>query len=362
MKAIVVKPGEANSIHMRDMPDPQLAPDQIAVRMLRVGLCGTDAEINQGLYGKPPDGSEFLVLGHENLGRVEQVGRKARLAGFAGGDLVVATVRRPCGICPQCKAGENDMCSSGRYTERGIMRRHGYMAEYYTEQPRFLNKIPRTIRDFAVLLEPMSIVEKGIDEVFFIQRRVKAWTPVFAMVLGAGPVGLLAAAVLRARGVAATVVGREPDTDPRAHIAKQLGAGFMSVANRALRDLPKDTGYPDIVVEATGSAKVVFDAMEILAPNGALCLLSVTGGQTMNPEPIDRINQRLVLGNQVVVGSVNANPRHFRMGVKHFAAIERKWPGVLSQLLTDPIPWADYKKWFDHRGGDIKATLEIGAA
>jgi threonine dehydrogenase-like Zn-dependent dehydrogenase len=333
---------------------------QVAVRMIRVGLCGTDAEINQGLYGQPPDGSEFLILGHENLGRIEDVGRRAKAAGFKPGDLVVATVRRPCGVCPQCKSGENDMCSSGRYTERGIMRRHGFMAEYYTEQPQFLNRIPKTLQDVAVLLEPMSIVEKGIDEVFLIQRRLKVWTPALAMVLGAGPVGLLAAAVLRARRIAVIVVGREPETDPRAHIARQLGATFISVANRALTDLPKDTGYPDVVVEATGSAKVVFDAMELLAPNGVLCLLSVTGGQTMNPEPIDAINQRLVLGNQVVVGSVNANPRHFKMGVKDFAAIERQWPGVLSQLLTDRIPWAEHKKWFDHRGGDITATLEIG--
>jgi threonine dehydrogenase-like Zn-dependent dehydrogenase len=362
MRAIVVTPGLANSIHMRDVADPKLQADQIAVKMIRAGLCGTDAEINQGLYGKAPEGSDFLILGHENFGRVEEIGRKAKTAGFKVGDLVVSTVRRPCGICPQCKAGENDMCSSGQYTERGIMRRHGFMAEYYTEQPRFLNRIPKAIRDFAVLLEPMSIVEKGIDEVFVIQRRLKVWKPSLAMVLGAGPVGLLASAVLRARGVATAVVGREADSDPRAHIAKQLGATYVSVAARPLTDLPKETGYPDIVVEATGSAKVVFDAMELLAPNGVLCLLSVTGGQTMNPEPIDLINQRLVLGNQVVVGSVNANPRHFKMGVKDFAAIDRTWPGVLSQLLTDRIPWIDHKKWFDHRGSDIKATLEIGAS
>ena len=359
MKAIVVKPGQADTVHMRDMPDPDMAADRVAVRMIRVGLCGTDAEINQGLYGKPPAGSEFLILGHENLGVVEDVGRRARSAGVKSGDLVVATVRRPCGICPQCNAGENDMCSSGQYTERGIMRRHGFMAEYYTEEPRFLNRIPKAIRDFAVLLEPMSVVEKGIDEAFLIQRRMKVWDPRLAMVLGAGPVGLLATSVLRARGLRTAVVGREPVTDLRARIAKQLGAEYISVANRQLTDLPKDTGYPDIVVEATGSAKVVFDAMELLAPNGVLSLLSVTGGQTMNPEPIDLINQRLVLGNQVVVGSVNANPRHFKMGVRDFGRIDRQWPGVLPQLLTDRIPWADHKQWFDHRGGDIKATLEI---
>src|SRR6516165_10762058 len=149
MKAIVVKPGVKDSIHMRDMPDPKMRPDEVAVKMIRVGLCGTDAEINHGVYGKAPEGNEFLILGHENLGVVEDVGKKVK--GWKPGDLVVATVRRPCGICPQCKAGENDMCSSGKYTVRGIMRRHGYMCEFYTEKPLFLNKIPKEIRDFAVL-------------------------------------------------------------------------------------------------------------------------------------------------------------------------------------------------------------------
>jgi threonine dehydrogenase-like Zn-dependent dehydrogenase len=357
MKAIVVKPGEKDSIHMRDMPDPKLKPDQVVVKMIRVGLCGTDAEINHGLYGKAPEGDEFLILGHENLGVVEEVGKK--VTGWKPGDLVVATVRRPCGKCPQCKAGENDMCSSGLYTERGIMRRHGYMAQYYVESPTFLNKIPKDIRDFAVLLEPMSVVEKGIDHTFLLQNRLKAWTPKFAMVLGAGPIGLLAAAVLRVRGLRTVVVGREAPTDFRAQIAKSLGAEYLSVANKTLTDVPKETGFPDIVIEATGVSRVVFDAMEILSSNGVLCLLSVTGGDTMNPEPIDLINQRLVLGNQVVFGSVNANPRHFKMGVKDFVTINKKWPGVMSRLLTDRIPWENHKKWFTERGSGIKSTLEI---
>jgi threonine dehydrogenase-like Zn-dependent dehydrogenase len=357
MKAIVVKPGEKDSIHMRDMPDPKMKPDQVAVKMIRVGLCGTDAEINHGLYGKAPEGDEFLILGHENLGVVQEVGKKVK--GWKPGDLVVATVRRPCGKCPQCKAGENDMCSSGQYTERGIMRRHGYMAQYYVESPTFLNKIPKEIRDFAVLLEPMSVVEKGIDHTFLLQNRLKGWKPRFGMVLGAGPIGLLAAAVLRVRGLRTVVVGRETPSDFRAQIAKSLGAEYLSVANKALPDVPKETGFPDIVIEATGVSRVVFDAMEILGPNGVLCLLSVTGGDTMNPEPTDLINQRLVLGNQVVFGSVNANPRHFKMGVKDFVTINKKWPGVMNRLLTDRIPWENHKKWFLDRGAGIKSTLEI---
>jgi len=357
MKAIVVRPATKDSIHMRDMPDPKMKPDQVAVKMLRVGLCGTDAEINHGVYGKPPEGEEFLILGHENLGVIEDVGKK--VTGWKAGDLIVSTVRRPCGMCPQCKAGENDMCSSGQYTERGIMRRHGFMAQYYVEAPAFLNRIPKEIRDFAVLLEPMSVVQKGIDHAYLLQRRLKSWTPGFAMVLGAGPIGLLAAAVLRARGLRVAVVGREEPTDLRAGLVKQLGAAYVCVANKSLPDLPGDTGYPDLVIEATGVSRVVFDAMEILGPNGVLCLLSVTAGDTMNPEPIDRINQKLVLGNQVVFGSVNANPRHFKQGVKDFVTIDRKWPGVMNRLLTNRIPWEDHKKWFTERGSGIKSTLEI---
>jgi threonine dehydrogenase-like Zn-dependent dehydrogenase len=357
MKAIVVKPGEKNSIHMRDMPDPKMKPDQVAVKMLRVGLCATDAEINHGVYGQAPLGEEFLILGHENLGVVEEVGK--RVTGWKPGDLVVSTVRRPCGKCPQCKAGENDMCSSGEYTERGIMRRHGFMAQYYVEQPTFLNKIPKEIQDFAVLLEPMSVVQKGIDHAYLLQRRLTGWNPKFAMVLGAGPIGLLAASVLRVRGLRTAVVGREDASDFRAQIAKKIGAEYLPVANKALVDLPKEVGFPDLVIEATGVSRVVFDAMEIMGRNGVLCLLSVTGGDTMNEEPIDRINQKIVLGNQVVFGSVNASPRHFKQGVKDFVAINKKWPGTMNRLLTDRIPWVDHQKWFSERGSGIKSTLEI---
>jgi threonine dehydrogenase-like Zn-dependent dehydrogenase len=359
MKAIVVKPGQKDSIHMRHMPDPQLKPDLVAVKMLRVGLCGTDAEINHGIYGEAPPGEEFLILGHENLGVVEAVGKKVK--GWKAGELVVSTVRRPCGKCPQCRAGENDMCSSGDYTERGIMRRHGFMAEYYVEQPQFLNKIPKAIRDFAVLLEPMSVVQKGIDHSYLLQRRLIGWKPKFAMVLGAGPIGLLAAAVLRVRGLRTAVIGREDASDYRARIAESIGAEYVCVANRALPDVPKDVGYPELVIEATGAARVVFDAMQILGRNGVLCLLSVTGGETVQPEPIDRINQTIVLGNQVVFGSVNASPRHFAQGVKDFVAIDRRWPGVMNRFLTDRIPWTDHKKWFDRRGTGIKSTLEISS-
>jgi threonine dehydrogenase-like Zn-dependent dehydrogenase len=359
MRAIVVKPLVRDSMHMRDIPDPALQPGEIAVKMLRVGLCATDVEIDHGIYGEAPEGSEFLIIGHENFGVVEDVGR--RVKGWKPGDFVVARVRRPCGACAHCKCGENDMCTSGRYSERGIMRRHGFMSEFYVESPQFLHRIPNRVRDVAVLLEPMSVVEKGIDHAFLLQRRMNGWKPRLGLALGAGPIGLLAAAVMRVRGLRTVVVGREEPTDLRAQIAHQLGAEYLSVANRTLFDVVKAIGEPDLIMEATGSSQVVFDAMQVLSKNGVLCLLSVTSGERQNPEPTDLINQRVVLGNQVIFGSVNANARHFDAGVKDFVAIEKKWPGVLRRLLTNPIPWENHRTWFTARGRDIKATLEIGS-
>lgn len=358
MKAITVKPGQKNSIEMRDAPAPQPTQDEIKVRVIRVGLCGTDAEINEGLYGAAPPGDDYLILGHENLGVVEEV--QANASGLSKGDYVVSTVRRPCGKCAYCNQGEMDLCSSGEYTERGIKGRHGFMAEYYTESPRYLVKIPEAIRDIGVLLEPTSIVEKGIDHAYLIQRRM-SWQPKQALVLGAGPVGLLAAAVLRVRGLRAFVAGRETASDPRAQIAKDLGAEYVCVDGVELADAAKKLGALDLVIEATGVSAVAFAAMQILAPDGILCLLSVTGGQGMRTVPANVINQDLVLRNNVVFGSVNANPRHFHKGVEDFLAAEKQWPGVLQRLITDKLPWQDYSEWFSQQHGGIKTTLEISA-
>ncbi len=357
MKAVVVRPGVRESIHMTDMPDPEMGPRDVAIRTIRVGLCATDVEIDHGLYGEAPAGSEFLILGHENFGVVEAVGR--RVTGWKAGDFVVATVRRPCDACTACKAGEYDMCASGRYTERGIMRRHGFMAEYYVESPPFLHRIPRAVKECAVLLEPLAVVEKGIDHAFRLQRRMEAWKPRLGVALGAGPIGLLAAAVMRLRGLRTVVVSREDPADLRARIAAAIGAQYLSVANRTLADVVTEIGEPDLVMEATGSAPAVLDAMQILHRNGVLCLLSNTSGDRPLSMPAALVNRRLMLGNQVVFGSVNAHARHFQAGVKDLVAIERKWPGALRRLLTRQIPWQDHKQWFTNRGTDIKATLEI---
>lgn len=359
MKAITVKPGQKNSIVMRDVPQPEPKQGEAKVRVIRAGLCGTDAEINEGLYGACPPGDDYLILGHENFGVVEAInGGGENPAGLSVGDHVVSTVRRPCGKCAYCKQGEMDLCSSGDYTERGIKGRHGFMAEYYVESPRYLVKIPEEVRDVGVLLEPTSIVEKGIDHSFLIQRRM-SWQPRQALVLGAGPVGLLATAVLRVRGLSTFVAGREPSNDPRAQIGKDLGAEYLCVDGVDLGVAAKRLGPLDLVIEATGVSSVAFAAMQILAPDGILCLLSVTGGQGMRMVPANVINQDLVLRNNVVFGSVNANPKHFHKGVEDFVAAEKQWPGVLQRLITNKLPWQDYSQWFGARNAGIKTTLEI---
>ncbi|HEV2388010.1 MAG TPA: glucose 1-dehydrogenase [Candidatus Acidoferrales bacterium] len=357
MKAIAVIPGRKNSIHMQDAPDPAPAAGQALVRVLRVGLCGTDAEINDGLYGEAPAGSSFLIAGHENFGIVEAVGSQAD--GIRPGDYVVASVRRPCAECSNCRNGRADLCTSGRYTERGIKGRHGYMAERYAESPEFLFPIDPSLKDVAVLLEPFTIVEKGVTEALEIQKRLPS-PPRTALVLGAGPVGLLAAAALRIRGLDALVISREPASDPRARLAQAMGCRYESLPATPLEQLASQISPPDIMMECTGSSAAAFAAMQILAADGILCLLSVTGGDKTDLVPEARINRDLVLRNNVVFGSVNASPAHYRLGIQDMLTAEKTWPGLLGQLITERLPWTEFATWFNRRGGGIKTTLEIG--
>jgi threonine dehydrogenase-like Zn-dependent dehydrogenase len=356
MKAVAVLPGKPNSAHVRDVPEPPMSPEHVLVQTIRVGLCGTDADIVRAEYGQPPEGDDYLVLGHENFGVVLDVGKHVN--GVAKGDYVVSTVRRPCGLCFNCEHGENDFCTSGKYTERGIMRRHGFMSERYSELPQYLNRVSPEVAPIGVLLEPMSVVEKGIDQAFLIQRRIQ-WHPVQTVVLGAGPVGILATAILRNKGLPCVVVAREEEGGLQSSLVQKMGADYHAVGNGSVCDVTKTYPEIDLVIEATGSAKVVFDAMQMLSPNGVLCLLSVTGGHVDQSEPISVINQDLVLRNNVVFGSVNANPRHFRMGARDFVDIEEKWPGVLEQVITGRLPYAKFQDWFDRKVTGIKTTLEF---
>jgi threonine dehydrogenase-like Zn-dependent dehydrogenase len=259
----------------------------VLVKVLRVGVDGTDKEINAAEYGAAPDGFNFLVVGHESFGQVEEVG--PNVTELAPGDYVVAMVRRP-GFSIYDQIGLQDMTTDDTYFERGINLRHGYLAESYADNAAYLIKIPGGLKHVGVLLEPMTVVEKGIAQAYEIQRRLKVWRPRKAAVMGAGTIGLLAALVLRLRGLEVTVFSRDRKPNRNADLIELTGAKYISVQDTSILDGARQLGPFDLIFEATGFSPVVFDGMQALGKNGVLVLSSITGGDRKVEIPADRIN------------------------------------------------------------------------
>lgn len=364
MKAIAVFPGKANSVHLAEMPAPKVSDvgdgRGVLVRVLRVGVDGTDKEINAAEYGRAPEGYDFLVIGHESFGQVEAVG--PNVTGLKPGDYVVATVRRPGGSIYD-QIGTYDMTTDNTYYERGINLRHGYLAEYYVDEPAYIVKVPQGLREVGVLLEPMTVVEKGIAQAYEIQRRLRVWRPLRAAVMGAGTIGLLATLALRLRGLAVTTFALAEKPNLNAELIESIGAHYESTKNVPILEGSQEFGPFDIIFEATGFSPVVFESMQALAKNGVLVLSSVTGGDRRVEVPADKINLEFVLGNKVMVGTVNANREYFEIGVKDMAQAESEYPGWLGRLLTHPIRGLEnYKELFDKltKGkGAIKVFCEV---
>jgi glucose 1-dehydrogenase len=338
MKAIAVFPGKPGSVHLAELPKPNVGdiPNGrgVLVKILRVGVDGTDREINAAEYGAAPDGYSFLVIGHEGFGQVVDVG--AGVTEFASGDYVVATVRRP-GSSLYDLIGTNDMTTDDTYYERGINLRHGYLTEYYVDDAEFIVKVPPGLKDVAVLLEPTTVVEKGIAQAYEIQRRLRVWRPKRAAVMGAGTIGLLAALILRLRGLDVTVFGLTKKPYLNSDLIEALGARYESTADVSIADGATRFGPFDVIFEATGYAPIVFESMQALGKNGVLVLSSVTGGDHRVEVPADKINLSFVLGNKVMVGTVNANREYFEAGVKDLSHAEAQYPGWLARLLTHPV-------------------------
>jgi threonine dehydrogenase-like Zn-dependent dehydrogenase len=366
MKAVAVFPGKPGSAHLTDIPEPSLGavPDGrgVLVRILRVGLDGTDREINAGEYGAAPNGVDYLVVGHESLGLVEQVG--PAVTELMPGDYVVARVRRA-GSSVYDLIDSPDLTTDDDYFEHGISRVHGFLTERYVEEPRYLIRIPPALRDVAVLLEPLSVAEKGIVEAYEIQRRLKVWPPRRAAVLGAGTIGLLASMVLRNRGLEVTTYGLDPAPYLNSDLIHELGARYVSTKETTLLEDVAEHGAYDLVFEATGYSPIVFDAMcHTVAKNGVLILASVTGGMRRSDVPSDAINLDFVLGNKVMFGTVNAGREHFEEGVRDMAMSEANRPGWLARLLTHPIAGLDhYAEALAAlaQRGVIKTYIEINA-
>ena len=338
MKAIAVIPGRAGSIHLRDVPQPEVGAVPggrgVLVRVLRVGVDGTDKEINAAEYGAAPDGDDYLILGHESFGRVEAVGPAVR--GIAVGDYVVASVRRP-GTTLYDRIGLQDMTTDDVYYERGINLRHGYLAEYYVDDADYLIPVPRALRRVGVLLEPASVAEKAIHQAWEIQERLRVWRPARAAVLGAGTLGLLASLLLRLRGLEVVTLGLRQAPYRNADLLAEIGVPYVSTRDRSLADVSEEYGPFDYIIEGTGFSPLVFEAMSILGKNGVLAMVSISGGERTVEIPCDRINQGFVLGNKVAFGSVNASRDDFRRAVAGFAQAELAYPGWLDKLLTHPV-------------------------
>ena len=364
MKAIAVIPGKPDSAHLTEMPQPSVDDIKdgrgVLVRVLRGGVDGTDKEINAAEYGRAPEGDEFLVIGHEGFGQVEAVG--ANVTELRPGDYVVATVRRP-GTSIYDLIGTNDMTTDDTYFERGINLLHGYLSEYYVDDAEFIIKVPQGLKEVGVLLEPLAVVEKGIAQAYEIQRRLRVWRPRRAAVMGAGTIGLLAALLLRLRGLEVTTFALNQKPNINAELLEAIGARYESTKDMPVLEGAKKYGPFDLIFEATGFSPIVFDGMQAIGKNGVLVVSSITGGDRKIEVPADKINLEFVLGNKVMVGTVNANREYFEMGVKDLAEAEAEYPGWLARLLTHPVKGLEnYRELFEklaNAQGAIKVFCEV---
>lgn len=342
MKAIAVRPGTPNSVHLAELPKPSvndIADGRgVLVKVLKVGVDATDREINDALYGNAPNGYDFLVIGHECFGVVVEVGSAVKKV--QPGDYVTCTVRRPGGSIFD-RIGRNDITSEETYYERGINLRHGFLTEYFVDEEEYIVRMPRGLKHLHVLAEPMSCAAKAVEQAYLAQQRLQVWQPKRAWVTGAGQIGLLSTLILRLRGIEVFTLARGSKPCLKSEIAEGFGAHYVSTKDVSLRQLAATHGRPDLIIEATGSSSVAFEAMEVLGHNGCMVWTSITGGDNEVKVPGNAINLSWVLGNKLLVGSVNANFRHFESGIRDLALGEMTWPGVLQKILTNPVQGLD---------------------
>jgi threonine dehydrogenase-like Zn-dependent dehydrogenase len=347
MKAITVEPKKPGSVRLEDVPEPSAGDGSVLVEAVAVGVCGTDVEIVAGVFGAPPPGKTRLVLGHESLGRVVDPG-SAR--GFAAGDLVAGIVRRPDPVpCPNCAVGEWDMCRNLRYTERGIQQIDGFMSERWRIEPEYALPVDRSLGLLGVLLEPTAVVVKAWEHVMAVGERA-LFEPRSVLVTGAGPIGMLAAMLGRQRGLDVHVLDRV-ESGPKPEIVRALGASYH-------------TGFgglgfePDVVVECTGVGQVIGDAVAAVGAGGVVCLVGVGHGGPLGLPTAD-VAASMVLKNKAVIGSVNANKRHWQQAGEALSRAERSW---LERLVTRRERPADFARALERGPDDIKVVLQFAEA
>ncbi len=346
MKAITVEPKKPGSARYDDFPEPDVHGGSILVEAVAVGVCGTDVEIVEGKYGWPPPGQERLVLGHESLGRVIDPGPTSSLK---KGDLVVGIVRRPDPVpCPNCAVGEWDMCRNGQYTERGIKEIHGFMSERWRIEPEYAIKVDPSLGILGVLLEPTTVIAKALEQVAIIGRR-SFWEPRTVLVTGAGPIGLLAALGARSRRPGRPCP-RPDGVRPKPDLVRALGATYHSGS-------VSEIGFePDAIVECTGVGQVIADSIKAIGASGIVCLTGVGHGGVVTAAACADIAASAVLKNNVIVGSVNANKRHWYRAGNLLARADRK---LLSRLITRYEKPENFMQALERKPDDIKVVIQF---
>jgi threonine dehydrogenase-like Zn-dependent dehydrogenase len=365
MKAAAVNP-HTRSTSVVEIEEPKITtPNGVKLRILRVGVCGTDREICAFEYGDPPAGSDFLVLGHETIGEVVEVG--SAVSSLQPGDLAVPMVRRPCHHpeCVACQAGRQDFCYTGDYTERGIKQRHGFMTELIVDEEVYMTRMPPELREIGVLTEPLTIAEKALEQILAVQKRLPWGNPGDslgynhrALVLGAGPVGLLGAMALKNAGFDVAVYSKNPAPNVPADIVAQIGARYISSMETPVEKLSSKTGNIDVVYEAVGASQFAFDVLKVLGVNGLFVLTGVPGIHAPVKVDTDTIMRNMVLKNQALIGSVNAGRQAFESAVKDLGDFNRKWPAAVRALITAQFPLDSFEDPIhSHKG--IKNVIEI---
>ncbi len=372
MKAVAVNPSN-REVGLVDHPEPRLArPTDVKLAMLDVGVCGTDREICAFDYGTPPDGSAQLVIGHESLGQVIELGAEAE--GLREGDLVVPMVRRPClhDDCAACSVARQDFCFTGEFRERGIKEAHGFMTERVVDDARYMNVVPRELRDVAVLVEPLTIAEKALEQLGQVQTRLpwkvspRADAPLGeghkAVVLGAGPVGLLGAMALIVNGFETYVYSRSRKPNDKADLVESLGARYIASEEHDVESLARTVGNIDVVYEAVGASQIAFEVMKVLGTNGVFVFTGVPGRKAPIQVDTDLLMRNLVLKNQIVYGTVNAGKGTFQHAIRDLGTFMARFPAAVRSLITGRFPIEAHRELLLGRATGIKNVIQLGEA
>lgn len=369
MRAVGAVPGR-REVRLIEHEAPRISSAKhVKIRSLEVGVCGTDREICTFVYGSPPDGFDYLVLGHESLGEVVEVGDG--VSRFKTGDLVVPSVRRPCPHmhCQPCREDKQDFCFTGDFTERGIKMTHGFMTEFYVDEEKYLTFVPPELRDVAVLVEPLTVAEKGLAQVRRVQQRLPWMQPNTpsdqigkgknAVVLGAGPVGILGAMVLIVNGFKTWVYSRSKAPNPKSELVESIGAKYISAEVESPEQLADRVGSIDLVYEAVGKAKISYDVLKVIGLNAVFVFTGIPAPKDPISIDADIIMRNLVLKNQAVVGTVNADREAFEGAIRDLGVFMKRWPTALRSLITGRYKIDQYRELLLGKATGIKNVIAL---